>query len=169
MISKDAGALTVADFVDYPVWEFNGEEIGAEYALQPVMDYPVTHMNDRVVGVLVVLANGQKFLCVISSLGDIARKDVLEHAIFSFLAGGQRIPVYPYSHPLSKTFGPSALAEKLNLPTDEIFPFAYDLRGALGLDYPFLTGQWYADASFGEEELWERAMALVEKNLGKER
>lgn len=153
--------LKIDDLILVPVWEFTETEVNGDYILEPVLEFPVRHMQSRIVGAKVTLANGDAGFCVVSSIGDLGEDNVLESAKFSLFVGSERVPVYPYSHPLAGTFGPDNLAAKLRLRPDEVFPFHFDLRALLPAGNTKLEGVWDAAATFSADDLWERALAIA--------
>ncbi len=161
MMNKLALELNESDFIAFPVWEFDDAEANVSLCLRPVEIYPVDHMVDRVVGVMVKFANGLKRLCVISAIGSLADNEFMRLANFSFLLDGERVPVYPLGHPLAATFGPDALAKRLGFDSKDLFPFTYDLRGILFPNDSQIVGEWSAYETIDEGIVFERALSLA--------
>ena len=164
-MKKTASKLQLEDFAESPVWEFTGDEIDNDFVVSPVYENPVSNMYGRFVGVRVFLANGAQCSCIVSALGNLAKNDVLSNALFVLIIGEDRVPVYSYNHPLSQTFGPNNLAEKLGLDSDKVFPFRFDLSRSLNCNNPKLVGDWDGREVFDPDEMLVRALNTAEDEI----
>lgn len=56
-MKKPADKLTESDFRKWPVWEFCNDDTPDETAMSPVKKIPVDHLDSRVIGCEIKLAN----------------------------------------------------------------------------------------------------------------
>jgi len=129
-LKKDVGDLTPEDSDISPVWEFdlaNEEENESECVMKPVMALPVDGLMERGVGTKVRLANGAEYWAMLfnNSLNDPdrTRRDI----DINLYIDGKSHPVARPGSFGADTIGPEALARRLGLALDQIFPTAYDI------------------------------------------
>jgi hypothetical protein len=124
--AKNIEKLTPDDFTVYPVWEFalDLEEVD-DLAMRPVLDIPVNDLGNRLAGAEVRLANGTRLWAGIANifLNDAQKTKRLLGV--RFYIGGEWVPL---SHEMNvEIYGPNALASRLGLKVEDIFPIAYDV------------------------------------------
>ena len=75
MVPRPVESLTPADFLTHPVWEFVGADEPDETWVFPVVELPVSSLDNRIVGVEVQLANGRRVWAVLGNVdvGDARR------------------------------------------------------------------------------------------------
>ncbi len=143
-IIKPVDELTAADVQAHPVWEYNLShegELPDETFVQPIYVLPVEHLDNRVIGTQVTLANGERFWSIISNV-DVQNAEVTEQFLKVGLdRGGERFFLARYFDLNHTECGPHALAEFLELPVAEVFPISYDLTHHVIGDAAILKGQ----------------------------
>lgn len=138
----EVGDLSIEDIENSPVWEFprTGETV-----VVPVADYPVSDMTFRLIASQVQLANGTRLWSII---GNVSPKDFYRTAVFinvSFLKDGKWFALARYFDSAYEQYGPEAFARFLGVPTEDVFPLAYDIR-------PYVLGEPRALAGLIEKE-----------------
>lgn len=137
MSPRPIADLTLADFAQYPVWEFDlkSESLPGrdETWVLPVLDLPVHSLSNRVVSVSLKIGQ-QPFWGI---LGNVDLNDLLASREFTTLT----VWIDHHWFHLARYFdigrdqsGPEQMAAKLGLPVSAVFPIRYDLTGlAIGL------------------------------------
>ena len=134
---KTVDQLVPDDFLAHRVWEFaidKEAELGGETFVRPVAKIPVKSLSNRVVAAPVLFANGQRFQGLLGNL-DLADPVRTDHflTLTLYLPSRQRFLLARYFDLDYSERGPSALAAKLGLALDAIFPMSYDITDfALG-------------------------------------
>lgn len=143
-IIKPVNELTAAEVQAYPVWEYNlshEDELPDETFVQPIYVLPVEHLDHRVIGTQVTLANGERLWSIIGNV-DVRNAEATEQFLtISLDRGGERFFLARYFDVDHATSGPHALAEFLGLPIAEVFPISYDLAQHVIGDAAVLKGQ----------------------------
>lgn len=123
---KNMEKLTPDDFSVYPVWEFalDLEEID-DLAMRPVPKHPVHDLANRIVGAQVRLANGSKLWAGFGNMFLNDPQKTKRALVVSFYIGGEWIPLSYNVN--AEMYGPDALARKLGLKVEEMFPVTYDV------------------------------------------
>lgn len=129
--------LTPVDFGVHPVWrnDLSDEKSDGELTYIPVKKLPVESLKNKVIGIQVTLANGEKKWARMSSirLSDARRTE--QFLSISIEKDGKWFSLRRYFDPGHHRAGPDALAEFLGLDVNDVFPIAYDLRPyAIGED-----------------------------------
>jgi len=125
---RSAESLGVADLEATPVWQFLNDESIGEMAVCPVKRLPAAHLNGRLVGTRVQLANGARVWALIGNI-DVSNPRLSEHFVtLSLERAGQWFHLARYHDPEYAERGPEALARFLGLPLDDVFPISYDVR-----------------------------------------
>jgi hypothetical protein len=122
--------LTPKHFERHPVWQFSLEDEGDsdETVVRPVSRLPVTHLDGRVVGLMVDFAGGQKVWTILGNV-DCESATLNEHFLgSSFWLDDRWVPLARYHDPDRDAHGPSALAREFEVSVSDIFPISYDLR-----------------------------------------
>jgi hypothetical protein len=129
------------DFAQFPVWEFVlDEEAESDTLLTPVCALPADHLNGRVVGTAVRLANATMMSAMLCNI-DIADPKRTQHFISLAIFDRQAWRHLARYHDADfASNGPEALAAALNLTVSEVFPIAYDLRSTCNGNALCLTG-----------------------------
>ncbi len=125
---KPVDRLSRGDFEAHPVWEFVGEDEPDETAVRPVPALPVDSLDRRLVGCEVELADGKR---VFAMLGNVHVSDARanKHLLtLSVLIRGDWFHLARYHDVSRETHGPAALARRLELSVNQVFPIRYDLR-----------------------------------------
>jgi hypothetical protein len=125
--SKPAGSHTVADYRQWPVWEFAKSDGPHETDSHPVKRLPVRHLAGRFIGLQVRLANGK---LVWASLGNVdvnSERRTRHFLLLSIHRARRWFHLARYFDIGRASRGPEALAEFLNLAVAEVFPIKYDL------------------------------------------
>jgi hypothetical protein len=123
---KNMEMLTPEDFAAYPVWEFalDLEEVD-DLAMRPVTMLPVRDLGNRLAGTEVRLANGTRLW---AGIGNIFLNDAQKTKRLlgvRFYIGGKWEPL---SREMNVAmYGPDALARRLGLKVEDMFPIAYDV------------------------------------------
>jgi hypothetical protein len=128
-IVKTIDQLTIADLERYPVWEFNleYEEQLDETAVQPVEALPVRSLDNRIVGTVVMLANGDTHWAILGGIDLQNPEDARGIDGLSLFWNGDRVVFdrmldFGEAGRQARTF-----AETLGLKIDDVFPIRYDL------------------------------------------
>jgi hypothetical protein len=125
---KTVDSLTVEDLAENPVWQYVGNDIGDETTVRPVKRIPVSNLTGRVVGVQVVLSNGQHIWALVGNI-DVTSPRFTEHFLtLSIERDGRWFHLARYHDFDYKQRGPEKRASFLELNLDEVFPISYDLR-----------------------------------------
>jgi hypothetical protein len=126
---KNMEKLTPEDFAAYPVWEFalDLEEVD-DLAMRPVTTLPVRDLGNRTVGTQVSLANGSKLWAGLGNIFLESPRRTKQALVASFYIGGEWIPL---SREMNvEMYGPEALARRLGLKVEDMFPIAYDVSAS---------------------------------------
>ena len=125
--AKDISLLIVSDFERNPIWEFSDRDEDGEMLVRPVGGLPVTSLDHRVVGVQVVLANGQSIWALLANI-DLRNPRATKHFLgLSAYKNGHWIALARYHDVDYSRNGPQAFADSLGLTTNDVFPIAYDV------------------------------------------
>lgn len=124
---KRAEDLTPEDFATYPVWEFTNNDEWGETVMQPVRYKPVAHLDGRVVGTQVRLANGRSGWATICNLNASHAQSTQHFLTLSIWHKKAWFHLTRYFDVDFDRRGPKALAAALSLPVDSVFPIHYDL------------------------------------------
>lgn len=128
---KTFSAITIADLQQHAVWEFAIDcEASAreESVLRPFRDLPIRDFGNRIVGTIGTLANGDQVWIVLGNI-DLRNSYKTEHflTLTVFNRHGKQFQLARYHDVAIGAYGPSQLAEFLDLSIDDIFPIAYDI------------------------------------------
>jgi hypothetical protein len=128
LVCKNMEELTPDDYLAFPVWEFalDMEDVD-DLAMRPVAKLPVDDLANRLVGTKVHLANGDHLWASLSNikLDDSAKTRRILAA--AFYLNGEWIYLARPQDPNQENYGPAALARKIGLPVDQVFPISYDV------------------------------------------
>ena len=121
---KHVDSLDEVDFRQYPVWQFSYEE---EMYLFPIQNLPVHSFRNCLVGLDGVLASGVKLFAILTNvdLENVAATSQFLSAQFSL--DGERIKLARYFDDDWESKGPRALAARLGLKVEDVFPISFDL------------------------------------------
>jgi hypothetical protein len=155
---KKVEEVTIADFAKYPVWEY----VGCEPIVAPVLELPVDSLQNRVVGAMVQLANGNK---VWASLSNISLKEprlTKQFLTISIEKEGVWFHLSRYFDVDYHRRGPKQLAEFLGLPLNSVFPIEYDLSNIVFADISLIKGSILLepDEKLSEDEIIELSVAM---------
>jgi hypothetical protein len=107
----------------HPVWRYKRGT-----SVVPVRQVPVTKLTGKVVGVQVILANGEKVWALVGNV-DTSNARATEHFLtLSVEREGLWFTLSRYHDFDYAENGPEALARFLGLRVDEVFPISYDIR-----------------------------------------
>ncbi len=124
--------LTENDFAKWPVWEFCNDDTPDETAMTPVKILPVDHLTGRVVGVGLVLANGQKVPGLLGNINVRNLRKTEQYRTVAVFKNQRKFRLNRYFDlDERRLYGPEQLAGFLGLPIDKVFPMTYDLGGLL--------------------------------------
>jgi hypothetical protein len=138
--SKPISSIAVIDLLANPVWQFVTEDSPDETSDRPVTGIPVDSVAGSVVGTQVRLANGSQVWALIGNV-DLRSARLTEHFLtLSVETGGTWFNLARYFDADYAERGPEALAQFLNLPVDQVFPIAYDIRAYAQGDQEALCG-----------------------------
>jgi hypothetical protein len=133
MKAKPVAALSPKDLARHPVWEYDiGHETlpgRDETWVVPVKALPVTDLSNRIAFTALHLRNGQ---VLPGLLGSVYLQDAFRTQQFLGLSiwheNGWFHLVRRYGDEFAQ-MGPAALAARLTLPVEQVFPIAYDISG----------------------------------------
>ncbi len=134
---SDAESFSVWRFIQF---EMLSENIDETFIL-PVTPVPVTTLNNCIVLTKVKFANGDEFYAII---GNIYIESEKKTNILIFISIFNDVVWVDLSRSIDPDYnenGPIALARKLNLPVDSIFPIHYDLRPFVVFQENALVGE----------------------------
>jgi hypothetical protein len=138
---KPIDSLRVIDLEAHPVWQYANREGADETFVRAVKRVPVTSLTGKIVGALVVLANGERPWAIIGNV-DSVNPRLTEHFLtLSVEQGGTWFTLARYHDFDYAERGPEALAHFLRLAVDEVFPIVYDIRAYSTGDAAALSGQ----------------------------
>lgn len=125
---KTVDALAIEDLEEHPVWQYADNEASDETDLRPVRRLPVTNLTGKIVGVRVVLANGQQRWALFGNV-DTTNARLTEHSLtLSVERDGRWFHAARYHDFDYEQRGPEQLASFLGLRVDDVYPISYDLR-----------------------------------------
>ena len=154
---KEAGDLVPADIEITPVWEFDlANEVDSETAVIPVFDLPVDDLSIRIVGTNVCLANGTRMWAGIQNIDPKSAMKTRHLLSLLLYSSGEWIFLARYHDPGQEGYGPAALARKLGLKLDDVFPISYDVSGCCIGDAAALAGVIESDPKdkLGQDEIF---------------
>jgi hypothetical protein len=133
MKAKPVAALTPNDLARHPVWEYDiGHETlpgRDETWVVPVKALPVTDLTNRLASTALRLRNGQ---VLPGLLGGVSLQDAFCNQQFLGLSIWHDNGWFHLVRRHDSDFpamGPAALAARLALPLEQVFPIAYDISG----------------------------------------
>ncbi len=143
------GALNRQDFNRHPVWEF---QVGSEWLpwrdetwLSPVKRLPVESLDNRLVGTILKLANGQ---AVRGTLGNISLRNARATRQFidvEISHNGKSYQLQRAAAPMTPYLNAQGLAEALRLRIEQVFPITYDLSDVAVGDPKIIKGSIEAE------------------------
>ena len=139
---KPVDRLTSADLSLHPVWEYVLDEtVGVdETTVAPVWTLPVDSLENRVAGIEIELANGNKMCGLISCVSLRNLRSTKHFVTLSVERDGVWFHLARYFDVEYDKYGPYQLAEFLELPVNDVFPIRYDLSAVVRADAEFLRG-----------------------------
>jgi hypothetical protein len=138
---KPVESLTVQDLVQYPVWRYATADERGETMVRPVLKYPVSTLQGKLVGVQVHLANTAPVWAIIGNV-DVNNARLTEHFItISLFAKDRWLRLARYHDRDYSDNGPTALSRSIGLRVDEVFPIVYDIRMYAKGESAALAGQ----------------------------
>jgi hypothetical protein len=130
-ISKPVHTLTPDDFVKFPVWEYDLDaetsEGRDETWVRPVRRYPVTYLDNRVIGTSVLLNNGTRMTACLSNIALRKPESTREFLTLSLWCQEHWLDLARYFDVDYANEGPAAVALSLGLTVDDVFPIRYDI------------------------------------------
>jgi hypothetical protein len=133
-LGKAAEALTVDDLKRYPVWRFVNDDAVGETVVKPVKRLPFTSLRGKIVGAEVRLSNGRLIWALLGNLDTRSPRLTKHFRTISLERNGQWFHMARYHDFDYDERGPEAVARFLELPLQEVFPIAVDLRGVVRAD-----------------------------------
>ena len=125
---KRAEDLGPQDLQAFPVWEFVNYDSLGETIMQPVASLPVRNFDNRLIGVVVRLANSDQLRALLGNI-DVSETRRTRHFLsVTVFKNSRSFTLSRYHDPDYPEHGPRALADFLGLKPEEVFPIAYDLR-----------------------------------------
>ena len=128
---KSVESLTPEDFARFPVWEYDLDAEGTdgqdETWVRPVEDYPVTDLDNRVIGITVSLQNSSQKLACLSNIAVDNLRSTREFLTLSLWFEGKWVHLARYFDVDHAQSGPVAFASRLGLPVTRVFPITYDI------------------------------------------
>ncbi len=127
-LSKPVEELQISDLNQYAVWEYITEEIASDETwVQPVTDYPITSLSNRIVGTKVRLKNCVEYWAILSNISLNDPKST-EHFLTLWIERETKwFEMARYFDVDYHKRGPVQLADFLGITVDDIFPIAYDI------------------------------------------
>ena len=131
MDRKPVDQLLISDLSRFPVWQFvDNETYGVdETMVEPVRTLPVDHLQNRVVGTQVRLANGINRWAIIGNVSLNSPKQTKHFLTMSIEHDGKWFHLARYHDVDWLPRGPEALAASLGLAAQDVFPISFDLSG----------------------------------------
>jgi hypothetical protein len=138
---KPLADLAPGDLAANPIWEFALDKEGDDDGLvRPVVDIPADHLDIRLVGTKVCFANGTRHWALIENVDPKSALKTLHLLSLSLFHNGSWIHLDRYHDYNLEQYGPAALARKLELGIDHVFPISYDIRDCCVGDPGALAG-----------------------------
>jgi hypothetical protein len=138
---KPVESLTIRDLVQHPVWRYADADDRGESIVRPVLKYPVSSLQGKLVGVQVRLPNAARVWAIIGNV-DANNARLNEHFVTISLFHTDRwLRLARYHDQDYADSGPPALAQTIGLHVDDLFPIAYDIRQYAKGDAAALAGQ----------------------------
>jgi hypothetical protein len=138
---KPVGALGIGDLQAHAVWQYANRDGDGETLVRPIKRVPVENLTGRVVGAQVRLANGTHVWGLLGNV-DARNARLTEHFLtLSVFRDGRWFMLSRYHDFDYAENGPGALARFLELPVDQVFPIAYDIRAYANGDSAALVGE----------------------------
>jgi hypothetical protein len=137
---KTVDSLTAQDLRDHPVWQYVAEEGSDETTVRPVKRIPVGNLTGKVVGVQILLANGDRAWGLLGSV-DPSNARLTQHFLtLSVERNGRWFHLARYHDFDRDERGPEQLADFLGLPVTDVFPISYDISACAKGDPSALAG-----------------------------
>ncbi len=131
--------LTTSDLAEFPVWEYVTGPDDSVY-VGSVKRYPVTDLQNRIVGTKVVLNNGDIFWAILGNIDLRNRRSTDQFLTMSIERHCVWFDLARYHDVDYSRRGPHQLAQFLALPVTSVFPIEYDLSGYVSADPGLLKG-----------------------------
>ena len=137
---KSVEEISPDDFERFPVWEFINDDAVGELMMRPIECVPVNSLNNRIVGTLVSLANGDVFPVLLGNVDVQNIRSTQQFLTMTIFKDGQRFNLARYHDIGYAECGPDALGSFLGIDPDAVFPISYDLRKCCMGDPDALAG-----------------------------
>jgi hypothetical protein len=124
---RPGASISVADYKQWPIWEFATNDSPDETAVRPVKTLPVTTLDSRFIGLQVRLANGALVWATIGNVDVHDERRTRQFIDVGIHRGKERFHLARYFDVLRSRQGPEALAKFLDLQVEDVFPIEYDL------------------------------------------
>jgi hypothetical protein len=139
-ISKSVEDLQVSDFISTPVWEYINDDDSGELLVRAVSQIPVESLGQKLVGTRVRLASGELVWACIGNVDESNPKSTMHFLTLSVEKNSQWFMLARYHDFDYLERGPDALANFLGIPSDAVFPIAYDVTQYAKGDLASLSG-----------------------------
>lgn len=138
---KQIENLKVEELEKFPVWQYTNHDARGETLVKPVKKYPVKSLTAKIVGLKVVISNGDELWAIIGNV-DVNNSSLTEHFItISFYFNRKWSTLARYHDFDYEKNGPEALAAFLQRDVDAIFPISYDISPYAVGDRKALAGK----------------------------
>jgi hypothetical protein len=125
-IRQQLDKLTPKDFEIYSVWKFVSDDAVDETMVQG-LKVPVQHLFNRIVGTLVLLANGKQVWAILGNI-DVNNQESTEHFLtISIFKKDKLFHLARYHDADCDKCDSKSLAKFLGLTVENVFPITYDL------------------------------------------
>jgi hypothetical protein len=137
---KPVHELVVSDFNCSPVWQYEDDESG-ELTVRTVQNYPISSLENRVVGAKIAFANGLESWALIANFDLFDKKKNRHFLSLTFFDGDEQVYTLPrYFDVGYERAIQSELSGALQLEIAEIFPISFDLTSIVIGDSSILSG-----------------------------
>lgn len=126
--NRPVTAITVADLLAHPVWQYVHVENSDETAVRPIKRVPVANLTNKIVGDQVTLSNGERIWALIGNVDTTNARFTSHFLTLSVEREARWFSLARYHDYDFFERGPEALARFLGRSTSEVFPITYDIR-----------------------------------------
>lgn len=136
MRARPLEAIPIDELMRHGVWEYDLNEEAYEPEqdetwMLPVRDLPVDDLLNRITATEVTLANGAVLPAIIGGVSVRSEEATREFITVSLATDYGWFHLARYFDVDCEDYGPDALADRLGLRVDEIFPLCYDVSRLL--------------------------------------
>ena len=137
---KPAFELTEKDTMAFPVWKMSDRYDDDTY-IEPELKFPVADAEGKLFAIEVFLANGMRNWALLANVDGLRPVRTKHLLAVSLLKDGKWHSLARYFDFDREENGPAAIAARLGLMVEDVFPISYDLTSLVNGSSDALLGE----------------------------